>query len=155
LLGRNETESHFGQNRNETEFVFGPGMRPNHIEAKIGKRPNHFFATIGTRPNYFEQPERDRITFWEIYSELFLITGGYSAWNLKRIAAAAAVLLLEEPASDPQSHLASQSASSCDWFNFARFQLACARQRAPKNRGPHYKQCCQSRQKKSLCINWY
>jgi hypothetical protein len=33
--------------------------------------------------------------------------GRYSARNLKRIAAAAAVLLLEEPASDLQSHLAS------------------------------------------------
>jgi hypothetical protein len=25
--------------------------------------------------------------------------------------------MLEEPASDPQSHLASQSGSSCDWVN--------------------------------------
>jgi hypothetical protein len=38
----------------------------------------------------------------------------YSARNIKRIAAAAAALLLEQPASDPQSHLAAQSASSCD-----------------------------------------
>jgi hypothetical protein len=41
-----------------------------------------------------------------------------SARNLKRIAAAAAVLLLEEPASDPLSHLVSRIASSCDWVNF-------------------------------------
>jgi hypothetical protein len=37
----------------------------------------------------------------------------------------------------------------------AIFQWACASQRAPKNRGPHCKQCCQRGQNKSLCINWY
>jgi hypothetical protein len=47
----------------------------------------------------------------------------YSARNIKRIAAAAA-LLLEQPASDPQSHLAAQSASSCDWVNFRALPLS-------------------------------
>jgi hypothetical protein len=29
LMGRNETESHFGQNRNKTELFWSIGTRPN------------------------------------------------------------------------------------------------------------------------------
>jgi hypothetical protein len=47
-----------------------------------------------------------------------------SARNIKRTAATAAALLLEQPASDPQSHLAARSASSCDWVNFRALPLS-------------------------------
>jgi hypothetical protein len=53
----------------------------------------------------------------------FLFLAKIACGYLNRTAATAAALLLDQPASDPQSHLAARSASSCDWVNFRELPL--------------------------------